>query len=116
MMKKRKFLLICAGIVTIVWILICGLYFARSIYGTGDSGFSAEGNTYLTRSKTSTQVILLSSFVSLLALIAAFILEKKKWLSSLWCKSIISIALWIILANFLAYCLGAAVYEFFLKQ
>jgi len=115
-MNRKTKLLIGAGIVTVAWILICGLYFAKSITGTGDSGAAGEGRSYLVKKNWFEQVMVFSSLISVIALIAAFILDKKKWLSVTWSNYIKAIALWIILANFFAYCLGAVVYELIVKK
>jgi hypothetical protein len=100
---------------TICWMLFFGIPFAKSIYGTGDSGLSADGPSYLTSKNPLEPVMFLVSGTAAVGLAAGIVLIKKRPGARL-AAPMLRASVWLLTSNFLAYILGCTVYETILKK
>jgi len=97
------------------WVLVFGVSFARSITGVGGSAFSSDGPSYLTQGNRLEPIMFLCSGVAAVVLVAGLLVAGKRRPVPTWTRRLLAAATWVLLANFMAYCLGCVIYETILE-
>ena len=113
---RRWILFAVAASVTLGWVLIAGSFFGKSITGYGDPGLAADGQSYRTKGNPTEPIMFASSGAAFALLIVSLIWAKRSGYRSKWANGLAGLSIWILMANFLAYCLGCTWYEAFLKR
>ncbi len=101
----------------LVWMVVFGISFARSIRGTGgDNSQFADGPVYATSGNPLEPAMFILSGAAALTILIAVLWAKQKRPAPRWAWGTLLAAVWVLMSNFLAYCFGCVVYETLLKR